>query len=599
MRFLGLRWTPGERDQARAARAMAENLSSGWTTLVDWRGFMLLHSGQGQVETLPHGMGVVFGERHGKAPDPSPPCEAAVDPVPCWIAERWGAYIAVLVDRGYDIVRVLRDPSGTLPCFLAEISGVRAFFSDARNYVALAPEPEADLGFMRAFLRYPLCLSRRTGIAGVEELWPGECAVFPRVGRELKTYWTPHRYARVNRNLDWTEGRAALRAGAEAAVREQASVHSRIALRLSGGFDSSVMLALLRRTSEAEVVCVNEYWEGAPEGDERLHAKAVARLCGVPFHELRMDPREVDYERTLLAPLTVRPTLALLSYGSPDVAAFYAGLDCNLITSGQGGDHLFHRSRTSLIAADAVRDGVLDERALRIAMDTARLAGVHVWEVFAAMAAGALHIPPPLRHRSSVMGVLSDDDENDALPEHLWLKEARRASPARSLRIRQLLDALSYHDDTVLSTAAPTRPLFLSQPVIETCLRIPPYVMTDGGGERALARAAFADLVPEAVTRRTAKGETTRYFSAVLGANWQWIASLLREGRLIQFRVADKDAMTRALSRNWRQDGLATDGLYALIAGECWLRNFERETGNAATARLAEAQASADTSAQD
>lgn len=591
MRFVGLRWTPGHREEARAASVMAEALGGGWTTLVDWRGLLLLHDGHGRVETLPHGMGVVFGERHGIGPDPSPPCEAVVDPVPRWIAERWGAYIAVLIDRGHDFIRVLRDPSGALPCFLADISGVRVLLSDARDYVALASEPEVDLGFMRAFLRYPLYLGRRTGIAGVEELWPGECAIFPRIGRELKAYWTPHLYARANRNLDWAEGCAALRESAEAAVRAQARDHDRIALRLSGGFDSSVMLALLRRTSDAEIVCVNEYWEGAPEGDERLHAKAEARRLGVPFHELRMDPRDVAYERTLLAPLTARPTLALLSYGSPEVAAFYASLDCSLITSGQGGDHLFHRSRTSWIAADAVRDGLAYTRALRIALDTARLAGVSVWDVFAAMAAGAVHVSPRLGHRSSVMGVLSDDEEIGAPSEHLWLKEARRASPARALRIRQLLDALSYHDDTVLGAAAPTRPLFLSQPVIEACLRIPPYVMTEGGGERALARAAFAELVPEAVTRRTAKGETTRYFSAVLGANWDWIASLLREGRLVQSGVADKNAMAHALSRNWRQDGLATDGLYALIAGECWLRNFEREI---VATRVAGTQAMAD-----
>ncbi|MDZ4690968.1 asparagine synthase C-terminal domain-containing protein [Terricaulis sp.] len=589
MRFVGLRWTPGSREQTRAARTIAAALGDGWTTLIDWRGLLLLHLNESQVEILPHGMGVVFGDRYGDGPDPSPPSDVALDPTPGWIAARWGAYVAVLIDRGYDLVRVLRDPSGAVSCFLAEAAGVHLFFGDARDYVAICEAPAADLGFMRAFLRYPLYLERRTGLAGVEDLWPGEAAIFPRNGRRLDRYWTPHLFSRGTPKLDWAAGRVALRANAEEAVGAQARRHARIALRLSGGFDSSLVLALLRRTSEAEIVCVNEYWEGAPEGDERAQAKAVANVFGAPCHDLRIDPATVDYAGALSAPLSARPSLALLSFGNPGIARFYANLGCTVITSGQGGDHLFHRSRTPWIAADAIRDGVTGARAMQIALDTARLTGAPVWDVLATMALGAVHARPRARHRSEVLGVLTEGSE--AAHDHVWEAEARSASPARGLRIRQLLDALSYHDETSLSAAAPTRPFLLAQPVIETCLSIAPYVITQGGTERALARAAFGDLLPDSVTRRTTKGETTRYFAAVLSNNWDWIREVLIDGRLVDSGVADGAAMRRALRRDWRQDGLAADVLYALIAGECWLRNLDRTISEAKVLRTSRATA--------
>ena len=69
-----------------------------------------------------------------------------------------------------DVVRVLRDPSGARPCFISEIEGVRIFFSDAEDFLRLAPDTRADLGFLRAFLRYPPYLGRRTGLEGVEEV---------------------------------------------------------------------------------------------------------------------------------------------------------------------------------------------------------------------------------------------------------------------------------------------------------------------------------------------------------------------------------------------------------------------------------------------
>src|SRR6185369_15064839 len=131
---------------------------------------LLLQRGEPSVEILPHDMGVVFGRRFGAGPDVSPRCDEPVDPVPGWIANRWGPYIAVLVDRGYDIVRVLRDPSGARECYLAGVDGLHIFFSDVEAFVALNPDVAPDLGFVRAFLRYPPHRGRRTGLAGVEEL---------------------------------------------------------------------------------------------------------------------------------------------------------------------------------------------------------------------------------------------------------------------------------------------------------------------------------------------------------------------------------------------------------------------------------------------
>lgn len=588
MAFVGFRWTPGEREQAHTARALAERLSDGATSLVDWRGLVLLHRGAEPIETLPHSMGFVFGARFGREPDPSPPCQLCVDPAPTWIAERWGAYIAVLIDRGFDIVRVLRDPSGARSCYFAEINGVRIFFSDAEHFLRLAPETRADLGFIRAFLRYPPHAGRRTGLEGVEELAPGECAIYPRQGFRIEAAWTPREFVRANKPLDWCEGKEALRSAADATAKAWGGPHRRIALRLSGGFDSSVMLGLLRRNTEAEITCVTEYWEGAPEGDERGYAHAAAASNGTELKTLRFDPARVDYARCLGAPLTPKPTLALLSLGNRDLTAFYDDLGVSLVTSGQGGDHLFQRSRTPSIAADALCDGVRPSALMKIALDTARLTGQPVWDVFAAMIVGAARLKPPVRPQSNVMGALtSAADDAEAPPDHAWLAKTRWAPPARLLRIHQLLQALSYFDESALPGGARTHPLLLSQPIVETCLRIPPFVMTAGGKERALARAAFADLVSFDVLQRVTKGETTRYFAAVLAANQSWIRDILCRGRLVESGVVHSDALQRALAGGWLQDGMAADGLYALIAAECWLRNLEAARERAMSALAA------------
>lgn len=587
MRFVGLRWIPGNLDRARAARTLAARFGEGWTRLLEWRGLILLACGEAGVERLPEGRGFVFGERFGRRDfDALPPCDQCVDPVPGWIDERWGGYVAVLIDRGFDLIRVVRDPTGAIPCFVTELDGVHIFFSDARDFLRLEPETEVDIGFVRHFLRYPTYVGRRTGLAGVEELAPGECATYTRQTCALSQYWTPYAFATSPLRLDWEEACAALRGAAETCTEARAASHSRIALRLSGGFDSSVMLGLLRRTSMAQLFCVTEYWEGAPEGDEREQARAVARANGVHLVELNMEPFDVRYERTLGQAPTVKPTLALLSFGSEAASVCFRELGATMIASGQGGDHLFHRSRTALIAADAVRDGLGGDDLLKVAADTARLTGESVWSVFATMVRmGVLRCGEPADAPSQVLGALQGGEE--APDDHPWLIDARKATPARRLRTHQLLDALNYHDRSALSNAAPTIPILLSQPIMEVCLRTPPYVMTQGGRERSLARAAFADLVPDAVGARTAKGETTRFFAAVLTANRVWINDVLRDGRLVALGVVNRAALTAALDRDWRQDGMALDGLYTLIAAEGWLRNLDVARAAASTQSVA------------
>ena len=48
-------------------------------------------------------------------------------------------------------------------------------------------------------------------------------------------------------------------------------------------------------------------------------------------------------------------------------------------------------------------------------------------------------------------------------------------------------------------------PLF-SQPLVELCLRIPTYVLTHGGWDRAVARRAFYDDLPPEIRNRRHKG---------------------------------------------------------------------------------------------
>lgn len=581
-RFVCLRWTPVERESEQEGRRLAQSLGDDWSVLLDWRGVVVLTRGEADVLAIERAAGFAFGEIYNRDGAALSAGDLSGELGP-WGKEYWGAFVAILIDRGYDLVHVLRDAGGSRACFHAELGRVHVIFSDAEDIVRMAPDLTPDLGFLAGYLRYPKIAVRRTALAGVSEVWPGEQITFTRTTIERRQFWTPARFHKRGGAL--ADHAREVRRAAEAATAARCQRLTRVAHRLSGGLDSAIVLGLAHaKAPHLDIVCVNEFWDRAVESDERAYARETADRAGCTLIELNMEPECIRYERALSAPLTVKPTLATLSFADPDIADFYASLDVEAVLSGQGGDHIFHRNRSPLIAADALRDGLAVHRFAQIAIDTARLCGRSVWDVSGAALGSFLARDTPPFPNFDPLAVLAVGVERVESAEHAWLEGLRAWGPARRRRAWHLLDALAYHDRSVLTGICPSLPLLLSQPIIEACLAAPPYVMTEGGKERALARLAFEDLIPESVAKRTMKGETTRYFAAILAANRDWIRDVMIEGEAVRCGLADADRVRIALGRDWRQDGTAAGALYPLLSVEIWLRALRRSQGEATAA---------------
>ncbi len=572
MRYVLFRWTPTERAEEGAARAMAGRLGQGWRTLVDWRGVLLLApEHEARAFELPNGRGAVLGEMWSGAELDMSTQEDSERSIADFARDRWGSYVALVIDKSHDVVRLLRSPDGAVPCFRTEREGVHIVFAEAADFIAMAPDVAPDLAFVAAFLVYPRVVLRRTGLCGVEEIAPGEAAMFTRTAARTEVFWAPMAHSRIE---TFAQGMCVVRSAAETVAGAFARRDGAILHRLSGGFDSTAVLGLLARAMPRErITCVNEYWPDAAEGDERPMARSVAGAMDVGLVELAMDPRRVDYDRTLSAPLTVKPTLSVLSFADVETARAYASFRADFLTSGRGGDHVFHRSRTPAIAADALRDGA--RGLITIALDTARLTRRSVWGVFQTMLwQGALRRPGLRLPRSQAASFLTEEFSRPDVMDHPWMELARAATPARAARLGHLRDALSYHDRSAATGRMLPTPLLLAQPVVDACLSVAPYVMTAGGADRALARAAFQDLTPPGVHGRTLKGETTRYFAAILQANLEWICDVLIDGELVRSGLVVRQRLERVLRADWRHDGAIADGLYSLVAAEAWLRNL-------------------------
>jgi asparagine synthase (glutamine-hydrolysing) len=126
-------------------------------------------------------------------------------------------------------------------------------------------------------------------------------------------------------------------------------------------------------------------------------------------------------------------------------------------------------------------------------------------------------------------------------------------------------------------------PVLMSQPLMELCLRIPSYVWITGGRDRAIARRAFADVLPPAIVRRQQKGAIDQYNLRIFDANEAYVRDLLLDGLLVKEGLLDRARLERYLTRGASRTGFEyNDVLRHHLCTETWLRRWTQTSQSAA-----------------
>ncbi|MGE0047143.1 MAG: asparagine synthase-related protein, partial [Hyphomonadaceae bacterium] len=497
------------------------------------------------------------------------------------VRSHWGPYCAILHDRFADTLRIVRDPMGARPIFHTVSDELAIAFTHLRDFFACGIDAGIDDWRLRAFLTDVRLVSERTGIEGVRELLAGSELRLGRDAAEVATVWRPEQPRRRTHD-DFEGAAAAVRAKARAMGEAWAQALPRALHRLSGGLDSSIALALITRGKHRieEIVAVNEFSAFA-ESDERAQARAAADWFGVKLIERQVDADRIDYRGVLDHEPEASPSLAALGFADEGLASAAPDFAGAPLTSGQGGDQIFHRSSRAVLVADAVRDGLPAREVWRVAYDNALLAKRPVWEgVGAGLKYGLLRLPFDglAQLDSPVIWRLDGEASSDAFLAEAWGAHPWKASketPARAERVRRVIDLAYYHQPSPLTTSFQNTPVLASQPLVEACLSIAPYLMSAHGKDRALARTAFGEDLPPSVLKRQTKGDTTRFVAEMLRRNLPFVRAMLVGGRLVEREILSPGIVDQLVAPRAGLDGMTKTRLMRSLAAELWLRRVE------------------------
>lgn len=507
------------------------------------------------------------------------------------IEEFWGRYVAFLHDDPTHATWVLRDPSGGMPCYLARRGAVDVYFSWIDDILELLEDAlEVNWPYLIASVCFLREHSSATALRQITQVLAGECVqIRAGVSRRL-FYWDPLAIANSEVIEDPAAAAAALRQCVRDVVHAWAACYEHVLLSLSGGLDSSIVLACLMDAPSHPRITAFHYYPLGADLDERAFARAAAARAGMGLLERARD-----------SSFSLQPLLGIHRMPEPTNYAYFlehSRLDAQLamecgaaaVFIGYGGDQLFYQERAQWAAGDFLHRRGLRPGVLRVALDAAQMDQLSVWRVLRVAASGYLAqhrwsvLEEAGRMRPLLVPEVIREAKRSAEFLHPLLRHPRGAPSGKLWHAHQISQPFDFYDPLGAATDAQRISPLFSQPLMELCLRIPTYVLTEGGWDRAVARRAFYDDLPPAIRNRRHKGGIEEHVRRTLAHNRPFLRELLLDGELVGMGIIDRGRLAEVLTGRPSPIAAGPGELLEYAGIEAWLRRWESPRGRGALA---------------
>lgn len=584
--FVALAWDRADREARAVALQMEASLRSSpadWEPQLSAEGLSVFAQPPRDPALrsyrLPDEAGVVLGRLYPDEPLSSATTEEILKSAGKHLVRHfWGGYIALLSDRERCRSYAIRDCSGKLPCYYTRHRNVTIWFADLADLEPLQLPPfNINWEYLAAFIYSSQMQVRTCGFEEVTEILAGECVEV--CGHEVRqsAIWDPSEIWRDSQLDHYEDAVSELREVTQKCVDAWAQTYNPVLLSLSGGFDSSLLLGCLRNSpTHTDITCLHQF-TAASYDDERRYARLAAARAGTPLLEVPMDEAAGFDERLLAGPRTLKPTVPGLSrFLEIDVINRVAKQKgAHTLWTGQGGDHLFLQTADFLSARDYRLAHGIAPGLIAAVRDAAELSRQPYWFVLRSVLRAAPKSDQPSNEPVRPPYFLT----RKALPEsvdeyvsHPWTRQAHDLPPGKQMQIRLLAEVINRHRPIPHLELAPQHHPLMSQPLIETCLRIPTYLLIRGGRERALARETFADRLPQEIIRRRDKGSIVSHTTEMLRQGEPFVRKVLLNGVLATSGIIAPDQLEPHIVQGqpFREEHLLP--ILACIAAEIWVR---------------------------
>lgn len=511
-----------------------------------------------------------------------------------------GMLALALWDRKTRTLTLARDRVGIKPLFYGVHGGVLRVGSELKALMADPDLPrELDRTALTGFARHAYVPAPHSILAGVNALPPGCMAtVTPDLAVEVTRYWDLRDIAATTSRaaLSDTESLAALEESLTEAVRSHLVADVPVGAFLSGGVDSSAVVALMTKVVPGRVRTFSIGF--AEDGyDESAYAAAVAKHLGTEHTTLMVTSAEAQ------AVIPALPTMFDAPFADPSqiptfLVSKLAREQVTVALSGDGGDELY-AGYTRYAWGERLRRRVLPwpaplRQGVAAGLDTL---GPGFWNKLETVLPGGL-LPSQLADKAVKLAEVLRLDDPGALYRRLvsqwrdpdllvpgaeepatvlWDEALTREIPDPVARM-QLLDALTYLPDDILTkvdrasmaVSLESRVPLLDHRVVEQSWALPRTLHLRGTEAKWGLRQVLYKHVPRALIERPKMGFGVPIGDWLRGPLRDWAEDLLRESRLNQHGLFDPVPVRDLWARHLAGQVNGQYQLWIVLMGQAW-----------------------------
>jgi asparagine synthase (glutamine-hydrolysing) len=216
------------------------------------------------------------------------------------LAQLNGIFAFAIYDVQSGSMFIARDQLGIKPLYYAQPNDGLVFASELKALLQEPSIPAAiDAGAVKHYLTYLWCPAPQTMLTAVKKLEPGYAMIVRRgrIARTWRYYDLP--YLQPLTHVTETDAIAAVTAHVREAVRRQMVADVPVGAFLSGGLDSSAVVAFAREFSTGhKMQCFTIGFNGSAARAEGMtedlpYARRVASHLGVDLHTIQIGPEMV------------------------------------------------------------------------------------------------------------------------------------------------------------------------------------------------------------------------------------------------------------------------------------------------------------------
>ena len=508
-----------------------------------------------------------------------------------------GMFAIALYDETRDLLLLARDRLGKKPLHYALHEGRLLFGSEIKTILAVHPELAVmDPEGLLQYFYFGYIPDPHTAFGPIRKLPAGHCMEFHNGEMKIRQYWDLPEYG-THSPLTEEECLQELERRLEEAVRIRLISDVPLGALLSGGVDSSIIVALMARASAKPVKTFSIGFR-AEQFNESEYARQVAERFGTEHHELILAP---DLEETLtyLSGMMEEP------FGDSSMLPTYyvcrmARQGVTVALSGDGGDELFAGYDRYLVAMDGPRFDALPQWLGPVYRE--RIHGLIPDGMYGKNLAWNASLNDrdryldgisffPALHRERKLFSHEFLERAERLPDPLleWQK-LYDGAPAGNLLSRLLyLDTKTYLNSDILTkvdrmsmaTSLEVRVPMLDHEFVQWVTSLPvEWKFRDGKRKHILKKLAERLGIPSALLHRKKQGFQMPLVEWMRSEKKQQFWGVLLEPRTLQRGYFKPSAIRSLIDEHLRGRRNRSGLLWRMLVLELWHRNFMESRSN-------------------